>query len=150
MAITVRALLKSIVGLFAMVLGGASPSVALEHRREMPTLSSLIGWLRRSAALRSRFADNPRAVLLEYGIDPTPYNLPDRMSSAQMDRLLAQFARVPTSPELPPPPTPPPGPPTPPPQPPGPPTPVYGPPPSPPPSPSPPAPVYGPPPGLRK
>jgi hypothetical protein len=145
-AITVRALLKSIVGVFGMFLGGTGSSVALDHPREILTLSNLIARIRLSTALRSRFVDNPRAVLLEYGIDPTPYNLPGRMSSAQMDRLLAKFAQAPGPVE----------PPTPPTQPPGPPAPVYGPPPgpstSPPPGPlpRPPAPVYGPPPGLTK
>ncbi len=147
MAITVRALLKSMLGGFAVVLGGAGSSVALECPHELLTLSNFIARMRSSAALRSGFADNPRAVLLEYGIDPTPYCLPDRMSSAQMDRLLAQFAQAATPSEPPNPPT----------QPPGPPAPVYGPPPGPsksppPPGPSPqaPAPVYGPPPGLPK
>jgi hypothetical protein len=120
-----------------MILGGVSSSVALERRGEMPTLSNLIGRLRHDAALRGQFADNPRAVLIEYGVDPTPYNLPDRMSSVQMDRLLAQFPQAPTPTE---PPTPPRSPPAP----------VYGPPPGPSPSPQPPAPVYGPPPGRQK
>ncbi len=56
-----------------MMLGGVSSSVALEHPREILTLSDLIGRLRRSAALRDRFADNPRAVFLEFGIDPSPH-----------------------------------------------------------------------------
>jgi hypothetical protein len=142
--ITVRELLKSILGVFAIVLGRAGSSVALERPREVLTLSGLIARIRRSEALRSRFIDNPRAVLLEYGIDPTPYNLPDRLTSAQIDRLLAQFAQASTPVEPPAPPTPTPGPPAP----------VYGPPPGPPRPPPgpprPPAPVYGPPPGLPK
>jgi hypothetical protein len=143
MAVTVRALLKSIGCVFAMLLGGAGSSVALKHPHETLTLSDLIARIRHSTALRDRFADSPRAVLLECGIDPTPYNLPNRMSSAQMDRLLARFAQVPapTEPPAPPPQSP---------------APVYGPPPGPStpppsaPSPRPPAPVYGPPPGLPK
>jgi hypothetical protein len=118
--VTVRALLKSIAGAFAMVLGGAGSSVAGETRNVLK-FSNLIARLRRDAALRGRFADNPRAILLEYGIDPTPYNLPDRISTAQMDRLLAQFAQAPTSTEQPDPPKPQPRPPSP----------VYGPPPGP-------------------
>jgi hypothetical protein len=125
--ITVRALLKSIAGAFAFVLAGADSLVA-GATRDVPTFSNLIARLRRNAALRDRFADNPRAVLLEYGIDPTPYNLPDRISTAQMDRLLARFAQAPTSSD----------PQAPPKQPqPRPPTPVYGPPPGPRPSPRP-------------
>jgi len=125
---TVRALLKSIIGLFATLVGGASSSVARVAPREVLTLSNLITRLRRDAALRSRFAGNPRAVLLEFGIDATPYNLPDQMNSAQMDHLFAQFAQAPIEPPKPPAPSP---------QPPR-------------PSPRPPAPVYGPPPGLPK
>jgi hypothetical protein len=109
--ITVRALLKSIVGAFAMVFGAAGSSVAGETRSVL-TFSNLIARLRRDAALRGRFADNPRAILLENGIDPTPYNLPDRISAAQMDRLLAQFAQAPTSTQQPDPPKPQPRPPS--------------------------------------
>jgi hypothetical protein len=129
--LTARALLKSIAGAFAMIFGGAGSSVARETR-DAPTLSSLIARLRHDAALRDRFADNPRAVLLDYGIDPTPYDLPDRISPAQMDRLLARFAQAPPASE----------PQTPPKQlQPRPPVPVYGPPPGPRPNPpSPPAP----------
>ena len=163
MAITVRALLKSIAGVFALIVGGTSSSLALQHPRELLTLSDLIRRLRHGAVLRDRFAENPRAVFLEFGIDPTPYNLPDRMNAAQMDRLLTRFAQVSTPTEPPTAPTPRPEPPAvvygPPPRPspdlsPQPPAPVYGPPPgpspSPKPSPQPPAPVYGPPPGRQK
>jgi len=162
MAITVRALLKSIAGVCAMVLGGAGSPVALGHPREILTLSDLIGRLRHSAALRDRFAENPRAVFLEFGIDPSPYNLSDRMNATQMDRLLTRFAQASTPTEPPTAPAPPEPPAVvygPPPRPspdlrPQPPAPVYGPPPgpspSPKPSPQPPAPVYGPPPGRQK
>lgn len=106
------------------------------------TLSNLLAHARHNAALRDRFAEDPRAVLLEHGIDPKPYNLPDRMSSLQMKRLIAQFAQGP-DPIEPPPPSPPP------------PASVRVPRPAPPTPPSPelapaPAPVYGPPPGPRK
>jgi hypothetical protein len=143
MAITVRALLKSVAGLFTVLVGTASSANALGSRRETLTMSQLIARLRQDARLCRRFADDPRAVLIECGIDPAPYNLPDRMSSAQMDRLLAQLAQAPAPPDPETPPTRPK---------PAPPAPVYGPPPRPPqpPRPPPPAPVYGPPPGLPK
>ena len=40
MAITVRALLKSIAGVCAMILGGAGSSVALEHPPTAPAANS--------------------------------------------------------------------------------------------------------------
>jgi hypothetical protein len=130
-AVTVRALLKSIAAVFATLLGGATSSVAREAP-DVPTFSNLIARLRRDAALRGRFADDPRATLLENGIDPAPYNLPERISPTQMDRLLAQSTQEP--PPKDPPATPKQK------QQPGPPAVIYGPPPG-------PAPVYGPPPG---
>jgi hypothetical protein len=148
MAISVRTLLKCIVGMFPLLLGGAGSSAGRE--REMLTLSTFIARMRRDPVLRSRFADNPRGVLLAYGIDPSPYDLPDRMTSAQIDRLLAQFAQAPAAPEPPKPPDRSAEPPSASPPPPSPPSVVYGPPPSPQPPAGPPAPVYGPPPGLSK
>ena len=84
----------------------------LEHNMKW-TLSNLLAHARHNAALRDRLAEDPRAVLLEYGIDPKPYNLPDRMSFLQMNRLIAQFAQGPDPNEPPMPLTPSPGPPTP-------------------------------------
>ena len=51
-------------------------------------MSSFVALLRRDPELRTRFSQNPRDVLREYGIDPSPYNLPDRLTQEQMDRLL--------------------------------------------------------------
>jgi hypothetical protein len=70
------------------------------------TLSNLLAHARHNAALCDRFAEDPRTVLLEHGIDPKPYNLPDRMSFLQMNRLIAQFAQGPDPIEPPTPPTP--------------------------------------------
>ena len=143
MAITVRAFLKSAVGLFAALLGHASASIAPASQPETLTISAFIARLRQDLALRQRFAESPAAVLREHGIDPTPYRLPDRMSEAQLDRLLVQFAQKQDS-SPPPPSTQPPPPSTD--RPPGP-VVIYGPP-SRPPQPrnnQPPAPVYGPP-----
>ena len=144
MMITVRGLLKSAAALFATLLGSGSASFAFNAERQTLTISGFIARLRQDPVLRKRFADNPRVVLPAYGIDPAPYNLPDRMSEAQMDRLLERFAQA-QAPAPSEPPAPPVGPPPAPVQ-------VYGPPPRPP-RPalgSPPAPVYGPPPGHPK
>jgi hypothetical protein len=155
MAITVRAFLKSAAGLIAALLGHASASTVLAPQL---TISAFIARLRQDPALRQRFAESPAAVLREHGIDPAPYRFPERMSEAQLDRLLAQFAQAQSSPQ--PPPAAGAGP--------NPPAVVYGPPARPPqqqsgPSPkplpprqpqpppvAPPAPVYGPPPGLPR
>jgi hypothetical protein len=105
-------------------------------------MAALIAKLKSDPALRARFLENPGAVMRAQGIDPTPFRLPDRLTQAQLDRLLADWSRE--------------GGPAPPPQSPQPrpPAPVYGPPPGPPPKqpprPLPPAPVYGPPPGLPR
>jgi hypothetical protein len=87
------------------------------------TLSAFVARVRQDATLRARFAQNSRNVLREFGIDPTPYDLSDRLTDAQLDRFLADWSREAgaSSPR----PLPKPAPPA-------------------------PAPVYGPPPGLRK
>jgi len=115
------------------------------------TLAAFIRNLREDPKLQDGFAQNPQKALLEAGIDPTAFDLPDRLNDAQIDRYLSSWstilllARNPTPPppskagqDSPPPPAPPenrassPKPPGPPPV-------------------APPAtPVYGPPPGLRK
>ncbi|MBS7707900.1 hypothetical protein [Chelatococcus asaccharovorans] len=153
MALTVRAFLKFILSAFAIGLGGMGASATEGDRHEVTTLSNLIGRLRSDAALRARFAGNPRGTLSEHGIDPSPYNLPDAMNAEQMGRLLAQ-----NSPALAPNDEPPPAP-----QRPAAPAAVYGPPPrTPVQEPAPPVPqekqplrgihtiIYGPPPGPRK
>jgi hypothetical protein len=123
MAISTRAFLRSIIAMFATFSGAAvhaqqSPPMGSEKL----TMSAFLARVRGDSKLRARFAENPRAVLREHGIDPAPYNLPERVSEAQMERLLAELSRA----------TPPP----------------RGPAPD---APRPlPAPVYGPPPGLRK
>jgi hypothetical protein len=87
------------------------------------TLSAFVVRVRQDARLRARFARNPRTILDEFGIDPTPYNLSDRLTDAQLDRFLADWSRDAgaSTPR----PVPEPAPPA-------------------------PAPVYGPPPGFRK
>ena len=146
MATPFRTLLKLLVGLFVAAPAAATATGA-EVTRPAPiqvetlTLSAFAARVRQDTALRARFAQNPGAVLREFGIDPAPYNLPARLTDAQLDRFLADWSRdAGTSRPVPP-------------GPPGPPAPVYGPPPGPAqpgPAPPGPAPVYGPPPGLLK
>ena len=137
MATPFRTLLKFIIGLFAAAPAGGTASAAETGSPTSPvqaetlTLSAFVARVRQDATLRARFAQNPHAVLREFGIDPTPYNLSDRLTDAQLDRFLADWSRD-AGPSRPVPPGPP-----------GPPAPVYGPPPG-------PAPVYGPPPGFLK
>jgi len=159
MAMTVRALLRLIAGSVAALLGRSTISVAQE-RSASGAMAALIARLRSDSSLRARFLENPGALMREQGIDPTPFRLPERVTQAQLDHLLADWSRTAGSQAPAPglaqagPPAvvygPPPGPPrTQQPQP-LPPAPVYGPPPSPPRTegqqPNPPAPVYGPPP----
>jgi len=179
-ATSVRTLFKFLLGLFAALQAAATPSRADHARPEAPSrsnasaMSAFMARLFHDADLRARFSQNPRAVLSQHGIDSGPYNLPERMTEAELQRLLsdrirrlAEAAPNPPAPET--------GQPKPPP------APVYGPPPgvrpvppkanppivpspplkppsatlpkpdsaSPPPPPSPSAPVYGPPPGLQ-
>ena len=56
-------------------------------------MSAFIVRLRQDAALRARFSQDPRAVLREHGIDPAPFNLPDRLDEAQLERLLGDWTR---------------------------------------------------------
>jgi hypothetical protein len=148
MAITVRALLRSIAGLVAVLVGASRPSIA-QDRVAPGTMAALIAKLRSDLLLRGRFLENPGGVMREQGIDPTPFRLPERLTQEQLDRLLADWSRQagpqqapkPTSPQGPTPASPQPQPPAV----------VYGPPAGPPrtqtPQPRPPAPVYGPPAG---
>jgi hypothetical protein len=60
-------------------------------RVELPTLAKLIGQLREDAALRARFSLDPRSVFEETGVDPTPYDLPDRLDEDDVDRFLGNW-----------------------------------------------------------
>jgi hypothetical protein len=60
-------------------------------RAERPPLGKLIGQLREDAALRARFSLNPRSVFEERGIDPDPYDLPDRLDADDVDRFLSNW-----------------------------------------------------------
>jgi hypothetical protein len=57
-------------------------------RIALPPLAKLLGQIRRDAALRARFSLDPRSVFEESGIDPTPYDLPDRLDRDEVDRFL--------------------------------------------------------------
>jgi hypothetical protein len=94
MATSVRTIVKFIVGVFATLPGTANWSRAAEPRpaastpAETLTMSAFIARIRQDSALRARFAESPRAVLREFGIDPPPINLPDRLTHVQMLQLL--------------------------------------------------------------
>jgi hypothetical protein len=174
MAGSFHRLLKFIVGSFTALQGGAAtaatelPRPHVASQSEALTMPAFITRLRQNAALRARFARDPRGVLRGHGIDPSPFKLADRFDEAELERLLAGWAAgaqarvrlaqaTPQPPAAPEPPAvvygPPPGPPAPP----RPPAPDAGPPPPAPDAdrpvpkadrPMPPAPVYGPPAGL--
>ena len=92
MAISVRNLFQFLVGILAALMGAvASRAEALPQassRLEALTMSAFVARIRQDATLRARFAQNPRAVLREFGIDPTAINLPDRLTAAQLRSLL--------------------------------------------------------------
>jgi hypothetical protein len=91
-SVSVRTFLKSVLGLAVALVGGTARAQQNPPRAKL-TLSQLIARLRADAALRARFAAGPRLVFGEFGIDPAPYNLPERISEAQMDRLLEDLSR---------------------------------------------------------
>jgi hypothetical protein len=141
-----------VIGLAAALQGAgaarADHAVPEAPRRlETLTMSGLIARVRQDPALRARLADGPRAVLLAYGIDPKPFNLPGRLTEAQLVRFLSGWPRIAAQADPPdasqPKPTPP--------------AVVYGPPAGPrkstkprPKKPAPPAPIYGPPAGTKQ
>jgi hypothetical protein len=74
-------------------VGSAQGSVqAAQAPVELPTLGKLIGQLRQDATLRARFSLDPRSVLVETGIDPNQYNLPDRLDENEVHRFLDNWA----------------------------------------------------------
>src|SRR5262245_38485997 len=99
MATSMRMLLKIFIGLFAALqataasLGAQQTGAEASTRSDAPTMSALIARLRQDAVLRARFAENPRAVLREHGIDAAAFDVPVRMDDAQLQRLLAGWTR---------------------------------------------------------
>jgi hypothetical protein len=97
MATPLRTLLTFIAGLFAAAQADTPSRAEVSHpspiQVETLTLSAFAARVRQDTALRARFAANPRAVLREFGIDPAPYNLPDRLTDAQIDRFVTDWSR---------------------------------------------------------
>jgi hypothetical protein len=60
------------------------------------TLTAFLDELRRDSVLRARFAQAPRAVLVEYGIDPPAFDLPDHYNEVQLNRLLGNSLEIAT------------------------------------------------------
>jgi hypothetical protein len=109
LAPSIRKLFKFVVGLFAALPGAATSSRAAEPGAvastpgETLTMSAFIARIRQDAALRARFAQSPRVVLREFGIDPPPINLPDRLTDDQIQRLLNDWTAGVDPPARPPP-----------------------------------------------
>jgi hypothetical protein len=128
MAATVRTFLKLIIGFFTSSQAAAI-SDAQQVRPDAParaetlTVPAFFARVRQDASLRARFSRNPRAVLREHGIDPAPFDVPDRLDEAQLQRLLSDWGGGTGGSQAAPAPQP---------------------------APSPSVPVYGPPPGLRR
>jgi hypothetical protein len=116
------------IGILAALQGGIPPSRAEPSRSEAAppsetsTMAAFIARVRRDPQLRARFAQSPRTILREQGIDPAPFDLPDQLDDIQLERLLADWSRRAGPPAVTPPQ----------------------------PLPSPPVAVYGPPPGLQR
>jgi hypothetical protein len=95
MTASVHRLLKFIVGSFAALQGGAAaaaPELPRPHIASQDgalTMPAFITRLRQDAALRARFARDPRGVLRGHGIDPSPFKLADRLDETELERLLA-------------------------------------------------------------
>jgi hypothetical protein len=70
---------------------GSAQATPPPPRGELPPLGKLIGQLRQDPALRARFSLDPRSVFEETGIDPTPYDLPDRLDENDVDRFLSNW-----------------------------------------------------------
>ena len=90
MPLTVRSFLKLAVGLVASLAG--RPLYAQQGQRGL--LTSFIGHVRSVPSFRAKFAENPQQILRESGIDPSPYNLPDRLTDAQVDAFLEDLSKV--------------------------------------------------------
>ena len=88
-----RILSKPIALLLAATL--AAPTHATPAKAAVKpgnrTLSAFFHDLGRDVALKARFAQNPRGVLAEYGLDLADFSLPDRFTDIEIDRLLTQW-----------------------------------------------------------
>lgn len=95
---TIRNLPGFIFGMVAAFLGpvGFSRAHVVQPspspRVEALTMSAFIARIRHDAELRARFAQAPRAVLREFGIDPAPIVLPEELTEAQISRLVDDWA----------------------------------------------------------
>lgn len=90
---TLTTLSHKLLQMMAAVLSamGSAQATPPPPRGELPPLGKLIGQLRQDAALRARFSLDPRSVFEETGIDPTPYDLPDRLDENDVDRFLSNW-----------------------------------------------------------
>jgi hypothetical protein len=91
MVVTIRALLRSIAALVATALWPAKAAAPQPSGGD--AMAAFIARLRSDEALRARVRDSPTSGLLAAGIDPAPFRLPDRLTEAELDRLLADWSR---------------------------------------------------------
>ncbi len=97
MVTTVRNAFKLLLGAIAALLypaalpGAERVRPPVSDEAETRTLSSFIARIRVDPTLRALFAHNPRGTLREFGIDPTPFDLSDQLTDAQIQRLIADW-----------------------------------------------------------
>lgn len=91
-----RILSKPLTVLLAGTL--AAPTYATPAQAELKTakrtLPAFFDELGRDMVLRARFAQNPREVLAEHGLDLPNFVLPDRFTDIEIDRLLKRWPAV--------------------------------------------------------
>lgn len=98
-------LFKTLAAAMAVLLPPAPPSTPAEppmsEISRPETVDAFFHLLmektERGNALRARFAADPAGTLRTSGIDPTPYNLPAKMTEGEIDALMRgwQAARAP-------------------------------------------------------
>jgi hypothetical protein len=94
-----RRLFQLIVGFFAALQGGAANAAAesppvqphVVPRGEALGMPAFVARLRQDATLRARFARDPRAVMREHGIDPSPFQLMDRRDETGIEAVLTDW-----------------------------------------------------------
>jgi hypothetical protein len=95
MAMSAHRLFRLIVGFFAALPGGAA-SAATEPPRphvQPQGMPAFVARLRQDPALRARFARDPRAVLREHGIDPSPFRT-NRRDETEIEAVLTDWTAV--------------------------------------------------------
>jgi hypothetical protein len=102
MAVSTHRLFQLIVGFFAALQGGPATAATEPPRphvrpQVMPHgetlgMPAFIARLRQDAALRARFVRDPRTVLREHGVDPSPFQVTDRLDETKLEALLMAWS----------------------------------------------------------